>query len=183
VFVSLIHVVVNLWICSTVMKLFPHSLVKILIFGPTKMRTRPRMVDLWDIVLNGFEEPSNQEAYKALVPYIVLCVCFINPCCCEPMDMFNSYEAIPTFFSKNFDIWATKMRTRPRMVDLWDIVLNGFEEPSNQEAYKAFIQDQKDQLITNKKNDAATLFLIQQGLDESILTKVAATTRFKSRSL
>ena len=75
------------------------------------------------------------------------------------------------------------MRTRLRIDDLWDIVLNGFEEPSNQEAYEAFIQDQKDQLITNKKDNATTLFLIQQGLDESILTEVAATTRFKSRSL
>jgi hypothetical protein len=58
-------------------------------------------------------------------------------------------------------------------------LLNGFEEPSNQEVYEALIQEQKDQLIANKKNDATPLFLIQQGLDESILPKVAATTRSK----
>jgi hypothetical protein len=83
------------------------------------------------------------------------------------------------FSGKNYDIWAIKMRTRLRMDDLWDIVFNGFEEPSNQEAYEAMIQEQKDQLIENKKNDATTLFLIQQGLDESILPKIAATTKSK----
>jgi hypothetical protein len=58
-------------------------------------------------------------------------------------------------------------------------VLNGFEELTNQEVYEALIQEKKDQFIANKKNDATTLFLIQQGLDESILPKVAATTRSK----
>ena len=71
------------------------------------------------------------------------------------------------------------MRTKLRIDDLWDIFLNEFEEPSNKEAYEVMFQEQKDHLIANKKNDAATLFLIQQGLDESILPKVAATTRSK----
>jgi hypothetical protein len=66
--------------------------------------------------------------YK-LVPYIVVCVCFMNPWCCEPMDMFNNYYALPKFSSKNYDIWAIKMRTRLHMDDLWDIMLNRFEEP------------------------------------------------------
>jgi hypothetical protein len=67
------------------------------------------------------------------------------------------------------------MRTRLHIDDLWDIVLNGFEEPLNQVAYKAMTQDQRDQLIVNRKDDATTLSLIQQGLDESILPKIAAT--------
>jgi hypothetical protein len=53
------------------------------------------------------------------------------------------------------------------------------KNPQIKEAYETMIQDQKDQLIANKKDDATTLFLIQQGLDESILPKIAATTRSK----
>jgi len=71
------------------------------------------------------------------------------------------------------------MRTRLRMDDLWDTMFNRFEEPTNQEAYEAIIQGQKDNLIENKKNDVATLFLIQQGLDESISPKIAAVIRSK----
>jgi len=52
------------------------------------------------------------------------------------MDMFNSYYALPPFSGKNYDIWATKMITRLRMNDLWDIAWNGFEQPSNREAYE-----------------------------------------------
>jgi hypothetical protein len=56
----------------------------------------------------------------------------------------NSYLPPPPSFSgKNYDFWAIKMRTRLHTEDLWDIVLNGFEEPSNQEAYETMIQDQK----------------------------------------
>jgi hypothetical protein len=65
------------------------------------------------------------------------------------------------------------------MDDLWDTMFNRFEEPTNQEAYEAIIQGQKDHLIENKKNDVATLFLIQQGLDESISPKIAVTIRSK----
>jgi hypothetical protein len=53
------------------------------------------------------------------------------------------------------------------MDDLWDIVLNGFEEPSNKKTYEALIQDQKNQLITNKKNDATTSFLNQHIISHS----------------
>jgi hypothetical protein len=52
------------------------------------------------------------------------------------------------------------------MDDLWDIVFNGFEERSNQEAYKAVIQEQKDHLIENKKNDAATVGYVLYSLHE-----------------
>jgi hypothetical protein len=38
---------------------------------------------------------------------------------------------------------------------------------------------QKDHLMENKKDDATTLFLIQQGLDESILPKIATAARSK----
>jgi len=61
---------------------------------------------------------------------------------------------------------------------LWDVVLNEFEEPLNQKSIETTIQDEKNHLIENK-DDAITLFLIQQGLDERILLKIATTTRFK----
>jgi hypothetical protein len=61
---------------------------------------------------------------------------------------------------------------------LWDVVLNEFEEPLNEKAIETTIQDEKNHLI-EKKDDAITLFLIQQGLDERILLKIATTTRSK----
>jgi hypothetical protein len=54
--------------------------------------------------------------------------------------MFINYYVLPRFSGKNYDIWAIKTRTRLTMDDLCNIVLNGFEEPSNQEAYEALIQ-------------------------------------------
>jgi len=52
---------------------------------------------------------------------------FVNSLCCELMD-----------------IWVIKVRTRLCMDDLWNTLLNAFEETSNQEAYKSMIQDYKD---------------------------------------
>jgi hypothetical protein len=69
------------------------------------------------------------------------------------MDLWSdSYLPPPSnFSSKNYDFWAIKMRTRLCAKYLWDIVLKGFEEPSNHEAYEIMIQDQKDQLIANQE--------------------------------
>lgn len=41
------------------------------------------------------------------------------------------------------------------------------------------IEDDKDQLIGKKKDYVAALSLIQQGLDETILTQIVATTKSK----
>lgn len=41
------------------------------------------------------------------------------------------------------------------------------------------IEDDKDQLIGKKKDYVAALSLIQQGLDETILPQIAATTKSK----
>jgi hypothetical protein len=47
----------------------------------------------------------------------------------------------PRFIGKSNDIWAINMRDKLPIDDLWDILLNGFEETSNQGAYEAMIQD------------------------------------------
>ena len=46
-------------------------------------------------------------------------------------------------------------------VQQWDVVENGFEEPTNHATYEAMSQDQKDQLIASHKDDETTLSLIQ----------------------
>jgi len=82
----------------------------------------------------------------------------------------NYYLPPPPSSSKTYDFWAIKMRTRIHTEELGDIVLNGFEEPSNHETYETMIQNKKD---------ATTLSFIKQGLDESILPKITAATKSK----
>jgi hypothetical protein len=64
-------------------------------------------------------------------------------------DLFNSYylPPPPIFCGKKYDFWAIKMRPKLCAEELLDIVLKGFEEPSNQEAYEIMIQYHKHQLI------------------------------------
>lgn len=90
-----------------------------------------------------------------------------------------SQPQIPIFNGKNYDYWSIKMKTLFCSQGIWNFVENGFPEPTNQQAYQALSQAEKDLLEENKKKDAKALFFIQQAMEESIFPKVAAATRSK----
>ena len=92
------------------------------------------------------------------------------------MDIFSGpyLPSPPIFFGKNYELWEIKI-----LIDyLWDISLNGFEEPSSQVAYEAMTQGQREKLEENKGYEAS-LFLIQKGLDERMLPNIVTTTTSK----
>ena len=80
----------------------------------------------------------------------------------------------PIFFGRNYELWEIKI-----LIDyLWEIFLNGFEEPSSQVAYEAMTQGQRWKLEENKEYETS-LFLIQKGLDERMLPNIATKTTSK----
>eukprot|EP00253_Pinus_taeda_P007708 PITA_07708 len=63
--------------------------------------------------------------------------------------------------------------------DIWDLVENGFQEPSDAAAYNALSQAKRDLLRDNRKNDAKSLFYNFQEVHESIFPRVTTTTKSK----
>ena len=78
----------------------------------------------------------------------------------EPIDEYEEINAItkrlmpvlPSFSGKNFDLWKMKMEGLLGSVDLWELVQNGYEDP------------------TKKRRDKLTLYLISSALNNDILS-------------
>ncbi|GMP27501.1 hypothetical protein CsSME_00003463 [Camellia sinensis var. sinensis] len=60
--------------------------------------------------------------------------------------------------------------------DLWDLVKNGYEDFAEQERVSAA---QRNELKEKQKNDAKALFMIQQGLEDTIFPRIMAATTSK----
>ena len=58
--------------------------------------------------------------------------------------------------------------------DVWDIVQNGYAEPTDQTTYNNLSQAEKDILREQTKKDGKALVYIHQAMHESILPRVAA---------
>ena len=59
---------------------------------------------------------------------------------------------LPSFSGKNFDLWKMKMEGLLGSVDLWELVQNGYEDP------------------TEKRRDKLTLYLVSSALNNDILS-------------
>ena len=59
---------------------------------------------------------------------------------------------LPSFSGKNFDLWKMKMKGLLGLVDLWEFVQNGYEDP------------------TKKRRDKLTLYLVSSTLNNGILS-------------
>lgn len=86
---------------------------------------------------------------------------------------------IPEFNGKNYDYWAITMKALFCAQDLWEFVENGYQEPVDATTYNALTQAEKDLLKENKKKDSKALFLIFQGVNESIFPRIQAATKSK----
>jgi hypothetical protein len=84
----------------------------------------------------------------------------------------------PILTGKNYDVWSIKMKNFLWSEDCWEAVVNGFQEPdpdgstSNDKCTEKFPGELR-------KKDNKSLWLIQQGLEEYIFPKVAATDHAK----
>ena len=74
------------------------------------------------------------------------------------MGMFSTQ--LPQFNGKNYDYWAITMRALFASQDLWEIVEDGFDEPTNENEFNRLTQAEKDLLKSNRKKDSkARVFL------------------------
>lgn len=76
---------------------------------------------------------------------------------------------IPVFKGDSYEFWSTKMMTLFKSQELWEFVETGIVETSDDEVCRK----------KNQKLDAKALFFIQQGVDESIFSRIAAATSSK----
>nr|ABA99612.1 retrotransposon protein, putative, unclassified [Oryza sativa Japonica Group] len=83
---------------------------------------------------------------------------------------------VPVFAGENYDIWSIKMRTLLLSQGLWDIVENGYQEYSAGETLTA---EQKKSLAEDRMSDAKALFLIQQGVAESLFPRIIGAKKSK----
>ena len=62
---------------------------------------------------------------------------------------------------------------------LWEFFEDGFEEPTDENAFNALLQEEKDLLKINRKKDSKYLFYLYQEVHESVFPRIEATKRSK----
>ena len=81
----------------------------------------------------------------------------------------------PIFSRKNYDYWYLIMKALFRGQYVWNIVQNGYTEPTNHAAYNNLMQAQKDGLREQQNKDGNALFYVHPTMHENILPRVAST--------
>nr|GEX62198.1 retrovirus-related Pol polyprotein from transposon TNT 1-94 [Tanacetum cinerariifolium] len=76
---------------------------------------------------------------------------------------------IPVFKGDSYEFWSTKMMTLFNSQELWEFVETGIAETNDDEVSRK----------KNQKLDAKAHFFIQQGVDESIFSRIVAATTSK----
>ncbi|KAK4258901.1 hypothetical protein QN277_005297 [Acacia crassicarpa] len=80
---------------------------------------------------------------------------------------------IPKLSKGNYGNWSIQMKTLLGSQDIWDLVEDGCTEPADAAADAALTDAQRKMLKDSRKKDKKALFLIFQGVDESILEKIS----------
>jgi hypothetical protein len=80
---------------------------------------------------------------------------------------------------KSYDSWYIRMRTILHSQDLWTYVIDGYAEPADVATELALSNVDRVLLKENRKKDNKALGLIQQGLNESICTKISSAASSK----
>ncbi|KAJ0556958.1 putative RNA-directed DNA polymerase [Helianthus annuus] len=75
----------------------------------------------------------------------------------------------PVFKGEGYEFWSIRMKTLLRSKDLWEFVSQGFSAEDNDQT----------KLKKNRKEDARALALIQQGVHDSVFSRIAAATTAK----
>src|ERR1700733_7340026 len=93
------------------------------------------------------------------------------------MGLFN--PQFPQFTGKNYDYWAITMKAMFACQDLWEIVQDGFEEPTDENEFNRLTQAEKDLLKSNRKKDSKALVFLYQAMDKSVFPRIAAAKTSK----
>ncbi|MCY6524883.1 DUF4219 domain-containing protein, partial [Actinobacillus pleuropneumoniae] len=93
------------------------------------------------------------------------------------MGMFNTQ--LPQFNGKNYDYWSITMRALFASQDLWEIVEDGFEEPTDENEFNALTQGERDLLKSNRKKDSKARMLLYLAVDQGVFPRLAAAKTSK----
>ncbi|XP_038713422.1 uncharacterized protein LOC120007293 [Tripterygium wilfordii] len=86
---------------------------------------------------------------------------------------------VPVLMKDNYGKWSTQFKALFGSQDLWDIVNNGYTEPTPKEE-RAYTAKQKSTLKEQRKKDKKALFLLYQGLDQDdTFEKISEATTSK----
>ena len=89
-------------------------------------------------------------------------------------DAGKIWQQPPPFNGQNYDTWAKKMKTIMVANDLWEFIINGFNDVTDQTQYAALTNAQKTHLKESMKKDAKALSLIEAVMTETVFPKIAA---------
>lgn len=62
---------------------------------------------------------------------------------------------------------------------IWELVETGYAEPEDETTLAALTVAERDQLKSDRKNDAKALFLLFQSIHESVFPRIAVATKSK----
>lgn len=85
---------------------------------------------------------------------------------------------VPQLAKDQYEDWCIKMKALFGSQDLWEIVSDCFEEPSDSEK-ALYTPQQKIELKEIHKKDQRALFLIYAGMDKETFTKISSATSSK----
>ncbi|XP_074336690.1 uncharacterized protein LOC141673860 [Apium graveolens] len=80
---------------------------------------------------------------------------------------------IPKLTATNYGNWSIQMKVLLGSYDNWDIVENGYDEPTDTAAETALSNAEKMILKETRKKDKKALYTIIQGVDESTFEKIS----------
>ncbi|KAA8521189.1 hypothetical protein F0562_011844 [Nyssa sinensis] len=93
-------------------------------------------------------------------------------------EMANTLQQLPKLSKDNYKSWSIQIKALFGSQDLWELITDGYTEPTQQEE-TAYTTDEKKTPKEHRKKDKKALFLLYQGLDESTFEKVAEAPNSK----
>jgi hypothetical protein len=87
------------------------------------------------------------------------------------------WKQVPQYDGKNYNVWCINMKTIFCSRELWELVENGFPEPTYQVALNALTQNKRNTLKENNKKDSKDLYFIQTTMVDSIFPRIVTTTK------
>lgn len=85
---------------------------------------------------------------------------------------------VPQLSKDQYEDWCIKMKALFGSQDLWEIVNDGFENPSD-ETKAALTKEKEDELKENLNKDQRALFFIYAGLNRETFVKISNATTSK----
>jgi Domain of unknown function (DUF4219) len=83
---------------------------------------------------------------------------------------------LPRLTKANYENWSIQMKALLGSQDAWEVVEEGFEEPTNTTGYTAA---QNKALKEARSKDKAALYMLFRAVDESGFEKIAGATTSK----